>query len=256
METKKGERIKTLMNVLQGQNAIHLREVAELFGVSEMTIRRDLADNPHGVSLIGGYVTRHFAAQRSDIGEYLISAENNRQIEEKRRIGKLAAQFVKTGDTIFVDCGSTTPFVVDFIPDDLEFTAVCNSLNVFAKLQQKPHCSVILCGGTFHRKNMVFESAAESGILDTIRVSKAFISAAGVSERCGVTCFNFHEVDAKKKVMQHAQNRFLLVDHTKFDEVRAAYFAELTDFNYVISDGQLSRRYETAIREHGIALVT
>jgi DeoR family deoxyribose operon repressor len=38
--------------------------------------------------------------------------------------------------------------------------------------------------------------------------------------------------------------------------VRAAYFAELTDFNYVISDGQLSRRYETAIREHGIALVT
>ncbi|MDI9654306.1 DeoR family transcriptional regulator, partial [Burkholderia cenocepacia] len=56
METKKGERIKTLMNVLQGQNAIHLKEVAELFGVSEMTIRRDLADNPHGLSLIGGYV--------------------------------------------------------------------------------------------------------------------------------------------------------------------------------------------------------
>ena len=71
-----------------------------------------------------------------------------------------------------------------------------------------------------------------------------------------MTCFNFHEVDAKKKVMARAQNRFLLVDHTKFDEVRAAYFAELTDFNYVISDGQLSRRYETAIREHGIALVT
>nr|QNH85857.1 BolY [Burkholderia gladioli] len=256
METRKGERIRTLMNVLQGQNAIHLREVAELFDVSEMTIRRDLADNPHGLSLIGGYVTRHFDAQRSDIGEYLISAENHRQTEQKRRIGKLAAQFVKTGDTIFVDCGSTTPFLIDFIPDELEFTAVCNSLNVFAKLQQKPHCSVILCGGVYHRKNMVFESVAEIGILDTVRVSKAFISAAGVSERCGVTCFNFHEVDAKKKVMQRAQNRFLLVDHSKFDEVRAAYFAELTDFHYVISDAQPNPRYESSLREHGIALVT
>ncbi|MDA0570394.1 DNA-binding transcriptional repressor DeoR [Burkholderia gladioli] len=256
METRKGERIRTLMNVLQGQNAIHLREVAELFDVSEMTIRRDLADNPHGLSLIGGYVTRHFDAQRSDIGEYLISTENHRQTEQKRRIGKLAAQFVKTGDTIFVDCGSTTPFLIDFIPDALEFTAVCNSLNVFAKLQQKPHCSVILCGGVYHRKNMVFESVAETGILDTVRVSKAFISAAGVSDRCGVTCFNFHEVDAKKKVMQRAQNRFLLVDHSKFDEVRAAYFAELTDFHYVISDAQPNPRYESSLREHGIALVT
>ena len=99
METKKGERIKALMNVLQGQNAIHLREVAELFGVSEMTIRRDPADNPHGLSLVGGYITCHFAAPRRDIGQYLISAENNRQIEEKR---KLAAQFLKTGDTIFL----------------------------------------------------------------------------------------------------------------------------------------------------------
>ncbi|WP_420959112.1 hypothetical protein [Burkholderia gladioli] len=142
------------------------------------------------------------------------------------------------------------------MPDELEFTAVCNSLNVFAKLQQKPHCSVILCGGVYHRKNMVFESVAETGIFDTVRVSKAFISAAGVSERCGVTCFNFHEVDAKKKVMQRAQNRFLLVDHSKFDEVRAAYFAELTDFHYVISDAQPNPRYESSLREHGIALVT
>ncbi|WP_420959041.1 DeoR family transcriptional regulator [Burkholderia gladioli] len=109
METRKGERIRTLMNVLQGQNAIHLREVAELFDVSEMTIRRDLADNPHGLSLIGGYVTRHFDAQRSDIGEYLISAENHRQTEQKRRIGKLAAQFVKTGDTIFVTAAPPRP---------------------------------------------------------------------------------------------------------------------------------------------------
>ena len=175
METKKGERIKTLMNVLQGQNAIHLKEVAELFGVSEMTIRRDLADNPHGLSLIGG-VTRHFAAQRSDIGEYVVSTENDRQTEEKRRIGKLAAQFVTTGDTIFVDCGSTTPFIVDFIPDDLEFTAVCNSLNVFAKLQQKPHCSVIPVWRRVPPQEHGVRVGGRDGILDTVRVSKAFIS--------------------------------------------------------------------------------
>ncbi|MDP1340779.1 DNA-binding transcriptional repressor DeoR, partial [Klebsiella variicola] len=81
---------------------------------------------------------------------------------EKRLIGQRAASLVRPGDTIFIDCGTTTPFSVDALPDDLEFTALCNSLNVLLKLQQKPLCTVILCGGMLDRRNLVFESRAEA----------------------------------------------------------------------------------------------
>ncbi|PHX51422.1 DeoR family transcriptional regulator, partial [Pseudomonas syringae pv. syringae] len=191
VDVKKTDRIKQIQQALQDQKAIHLREMAALLDVSEMTLRRDLSRHPERLRLLGGYITR--AHDDPEPGDYRVSEQGTRHVEEKRRIGKLAATFIQPGDTVFFDCGTTIPFVVDFIPDELEFTAVCNSLNVLLKLQQKPNCSIVLCGGMFHRKNQVFESHAETSILDGVRLTWAFVSAAGVSLDCGVTCFNLHE---------------------------------------------------------------
>ncbi|MCY0386114.1 DNA-binding transcriptional repressor DeoR [Robbsia sp. Bb-Pol-6] len=241
MESKRTVRLKSVAQTLQKQNAIHLRDMAELLDVSEMTLRRDLDQHDGDLRLLGGYITR--IADPAETSDYRVNEQDSRQIEEKRRIGRLAAAFVRQGDTIFLDCGTTTPFVVDFIPDDLAFTAVCNSLNVLLRLQQKPNCTIILCGGTFHRHNLVFENRTESSVLDGIRLAHAFISAAGVSRQFGVTCFNLDEVDVKRKVLRQAQQCLLLADHTKFDTVRAAYFAELADFHFVVSDKKISRDY-------------
>ncbi|MEA9977107.1 MULTISPECIES: DNA-binding transcriptional repressor DeoR [unclassified Pseudomonas] len=253
MDTKKSDRIKLIQQALQDQKAIHLREMAALLDVSEMTLRRDLGRHTDKFRLLGGHITRVFdSTQASD---YRVTEQDARHVEEKRRIGKLAAAFILPGDTVFFDCGTTIPFVVDFIADELEFTAVCNSLNVLLKLQQKPNCNIILCGGTFHRKNQVFENSAENGILDSIRLTWAFLSAAGVSQEFGVTCFNFNEVEIKKKVLRQAQQCMLLADHSKFDAVRTAHFASLEDFQYVISDKKIPKLYRDLVSTHGMQLV-
>jgi DeoR family deoxyribose operon repressor len=173
VDNKKSERVKRIQQALQDQKAIHLREMAALLDVSEMTLRRDLGRYPEKFQLLGGYITLAFAG--TEAADYQVSEQGTRHVEEKRRIGKLAAAFIQPGDTVFFDCGTTIPFVVDFIADDLEFTAVCNSLNVLLKLQQKPHCSIVLCGGVFHRKNQVFEHRDEAGILDSLRLTWALI---------------------------------------------------------------------------------
>lgn len=236
---------------LQGESAIHLRDMAALLGVSEMTLRRDLADSPQGLRLLGGHVTRSGPPEP----DYQVAEQDQRHVAEKRQIGVLAASLVRPGDTVFIDCGTTTPFIIEALPDDLEFTALCNSLNVLLKLQQKPHCTIILCGGTFHRRNMVFESPAEAGILEGIRVAWAFISAAGVSAAHGVTCYNLNEVEVKRRVMARAQTCVLVADHSKFDEVRAAHFAELSDFQRVISDPGLEAAQQQVIRDSGAILL-
>ncbi|MDE1169499.1 MAG: DNA-binding transcriptional repressor DeoR [Pseudomonas sp.] len=253
MDQKKAERLKLIQQALQDQSAIHLREMAALLEVSEMTLRRDLSKYGDQLRLLGGYITRVHDA--GEPGEYRVAEQDTRHVEEKRRIGKLAAQFIKAGDTAFFDCGTTTPFVIDFIPDELEFTAVCSSLNVLLKLQQKPNCSIVLCGGTFHRKNQVFESAADTSVLDQLRLTWAFVSAAGVSQEFGVTCFNLNEVQVKQKVLRQAQQRVLLADHSKFDNVRTAYFATLADFHCVVSDKKIPRAYREAFAAAGTQLV-
>ncbi|WP_043228982.1 DNA-binding transcriptional repressor DeoR [Pseudomonas sp. CF161] len=249
VESKQSERIKLIQQALQDQKAIHLREMAGLLEVSEMTLRRDLNRYPDKFHLLGGHITLAF--DPADAPDYKVTEQGTRHVEEKRRIGKLAAGFIKGGDTVFFDCGTTVPFVIDFIADELEFTAVCNSLNVLLKLQQKPNCNIVLCGGTFHRKNQVFEHADESSILDSVRLTWAFISAAGVSETFGVTCFNFNEVAVKQKVLRQAQHCMLLADHSKFDVVRTAHFATLDQFNVVVSDKKLPKPYRELITQYG-----
>jgi DeoR family deoxyribose operon repressor len=253
MDSKKSDRIKLIQQALQDQKAIHLREMADLLDVSEMTLRRDLVRHPDKFQLLGGHITLTF--DPNEAAEYRVSDQNARHVEEKRRIGKLAAHFIKTGDTVFFDCGTTIPFVVDFIPDELEFTAVCNSLNVLLKLQQKPNCSIVLCGGTFHRKNQVFEHRNEASILDSLRLTWAFISAAGVSDELGVTCYNFNEVEVKQKVMRQSRHCMLLADHSKFDAVRSAHFAELDSFQVVVTDKKLPKIYRDLIQGYGAQLV-
>ena len=253
VDRKKSDRIKLIQQALHDQKAIHLREMAALLDVSEMTLRRDLGRHPEKFHLLGGHITLAF--DPTETAEYKLTEQGTRHIEEKRRIGKLAAAFIQPGDTVFFDCGTTVPFVVDFIPDDLEFTAVCNSLNVLLKLQQKPNCSIVLCGGTFHRKNQVFEHRDESSILDNVRLTWAFVSAAGVSQTLGVTCFNFNEVEVKQKVLRQAQHCMLLADHTKFDAVKTAHFATLEHFHVVVSDKKLPKTYRDLIQANGAKVV-
>ena len=253
VDRKKSDRIKLIQQALQDQKAIHLREMAALLDVSEMTLRRDLGRYPDKFHLLGGHITLAF--DPTETAEYKLTEQGTRHVEEKRRIGKLAAAFIQPGDTVFFDCGTTVPFVVDFIPDDLEFTAVCNSLNVLLKLQQKPNCSIVLCGGTFHRKNQVFEHRDESSILDNVRLTWAFVSAAGVSQTLGVTCFNFNEVEVKQKVLRQAQHCMLLADHTKFDAVKTAHFATLEQFHVVVSDKKLPKTYRDLIQANGAKVV-
>lgn len=253
VDSKKAERLKLIQQALQDQSAIHLREMAALLDVSEMTLRRDLSKYTDHLRLLGGYITR--IHDGNEPGDYRVAEQDTRHVEEKRRIGKLAASLIQAGDTVFFDCGTTSPFVVDFIPDVLEFTAVCSSLNVLLKLQNKPNCHIVLCGGTFHRKNQVFESSAESSILDNVRLTWAFVTAAGVSQAFGVTCFNFNEVEVKQKVMRQAQQRVLLADFSKFDTVRTAHFAALEDFQYVVSDKKIPRSYKDVIQANGAQLL-
>lgn len=253
VDSKRAERAKLIQQALHDQKAIHLREMAALLEVSEMTLRRDLSRYPDRFQLLGGHITLAFDPAEAD---YKVTEQGTRHVEEKRRIGKLAAAFISSGDTVFFDCGTTVPFVIDFIPDELEFTAVCNSLNVLLKLQQKPNCAIVLCGGTFHRKNQVFEHRDETGILDGVRLTWAFVSAAGVSEPYGVTCFNFNEVEVKQKVLRQAQRSLLLADHSKFDAVRTAHFATLEQFDVVVSDKKLPKVYRDIIASKGGRVVT
>jgi DeoR family deoxyribose operon repressor len=138
---------------------------------------------------------------------------------------------VQPHQTLFFDCGTTTPWIIEAIDSTVPFTAVCYSLNTFLALQEKPACRVILCGGEFHASNAIFKPLNIQDTLSNVCPDIAFYSAAGVNVKQGATCFNLEELPVKQWALNAAQQHELVVDHSKFGKVRPARMGELSRFD-------------------------
>lgn len=241
MDKKPHSRVQKLEFLLTQMDKIHLRDAAEILDVSEMTIRRDLNANSGSITLLGGYIVRepYLDSKHS----YQIFEQETKHIRQKMQVGKLASDLVQEGDVIFFDCGSTIPFVASQIDPVINFTAVCCSINVFLILQEKPNCNVILSGGSYSRHNAFLTPISLYNELDTVCTDKAFISAAGVDVRHGVTCFNFDEAKTKQKAMAKTCQSILVFDHSKINKVQQAYVGKLKEFDELICDQTLPAEF-------------
>lgn len=254
METlRREDRIAKITQQLKRKTKLHLKDAAALFGVSEMTIRRDINAEPSGITLLGGYIVSDI--QQTAMAHYFVADQKNKLVEEKRLLGALAAELIAPNDTVFFDCGTTIPYLIDAIDEELAFTAICYSLNTFLALQDKPQCRVILCGGEFHSDNYIFNSIGRRNELDYFRPNKAFISAAGVSIERGATCFGVNELPMKQQAIESAQQVILVADHSKFAQTRPAHIGALKLFHCVVSDRAPDAVFADYFQAHGIQLI-
>ncbi|MDK2897537.1 MAG: DeoR family transcriptional regulator, deoxyribose operon repressor [Candidatus Atribacteria bacterium] len=255
---KKTERINYIANILSLQGIVRIRELAQKLGVSEMTIRRDLdslAQTNVADLIPGGAVLKKTSSSNSEEEPYFFSAAGSQMIQEKIKICRKAISLVEAGDTIAIDTGSTTEQLPQFIPTSLPLTIICFTLNILFKVYGNENWEIIFTGGRFHRNSLMFESPEGVELIKKMRINKAFISAAGVDETLGVTCANQYEVETKRAAMKSSDTKILLADSSKFGKVKIAYFADLSDFDLVITDSGLDPYYQDVIRDVGLQLL-
>ncbi len=252
----KNQRIKDIINLLKVQSFVEIKELKEKLNVSEMTIRRDLSllaqDNI--VKLIPGGAIRKPPFETEE-EHYLISHEETVRTNEKINIGQKACSLIHPNDTIILDIGSTTEYVARFIREDVPVTILCYTVNILAEIYRKPSCNVIFPGGYMHANELMFESSEGISLIRRTRADKAFISAAGVHAELGVTTVYPYELETKRAIMQSAKTRILVVDSSKFGKTRSVYFADLKDFNVVITDAEIPPEYVQRIGALGIELL-
>lgn len=254
---KKTDRRNLLIEIIKSKNGASVKELASLLDVSEMTIRRDLSvleqDNIV-TNVYGAAIYNPANKEQSDI--YELSYAKFSQDTEKKSIGSFAASFIKSNDIIVIDTGSTTEMLAEHIDDDLEATILCYNANILNSLRLKDNLSLIFSGGHYHPKTQMVESAEGIDLIQSMRFTKAFISAAGIHKSLGVTCAYHYEIPTKKAIMHSSVEKILLLDSSKFDEVKPAYFANLEDFDVVITDEGITKEWEDEIKNKNIKLYT
>lgn len=235
MNDRSAMRLARLQQALARGGTLHLSDAAHLCGVSEMTIRRDVAASEGAMSLLGGRLILTSHPRYSPA--YDLDRQKDSHAVAKRRLCERAAGLIAHGETLFIDCGTTLLPLVGRLAALERLTVVTYALNVANAVSLMPEVRLVLLGGLYHASSQSFGSDDMSAAIKRLGINRAFISAAGVHAERGVSCFHFHEVAPKQAAIASAEQRLLVIDESKIGQVRPAYFARLDDFDAVITDG-------------------
>ncbi len=249
-------RVKKIQEIIRQSSSITILKLAVTLDVSKMTIRRDLdqiLEDPD-IQLIRGMLIYNRLHDNDDESKYSIISASTLNQAAKERIANKAKSLLEPEDTIIIDAGSTTELLARIIPDTLNIEVTCFSLNILNEILKNGSCNVTLPGGKFHCSSMIFQSREGIELLKKTRVKKAFISAYGVNLRLGVTCSADFERELKRTALNSAKQRILLADSSKFGKVNTIHFADLEDFDTIVTDNQLPENIVTEIRNRGITL--
>ncbi|MCJ7534760.1 MAG: DeoR/GlpR family DNA-binding transcription regulator [Anaerolineales bacterium] len=209
-------------------------ELSALLGVSEATVRRDLEwmENEgilyrtHG----GAILSQHLQLEP----EYKQRAQ--RQVQEKRAIGKLAASMVAEGEIIFVNSGSTTTQLIQQIRTNSNISVVTNNLSAALEVGETS-LELILVGGLFQPKSNSVAGRFAIDNLNQIYADKAFIGVDGITVRHGYTVPSNDEAEVIRLMLERTNGPvYIVADHTKWGTVSNFEVAQINEIPLLITD--------------------
>jgi len=243
-------RLEKIRDYLRQKKSATIMELADLLAVSHMTIRRDLTSLSHNdrLKLIhGGVVFREDDPELKD--KYSLTEARIDMQEAKKRIARKAAALIESGDSVIIDAGSTGELIATYLPEDFPLTVICYALNIASIVAAKPNCSLIVTGGYYHHSSMVLESNEGLSLLKQNRANKTFITASGVNIKLGVTCSNFFERTTKQAALKSANTKILVADSSKFGLIKTGHFADVEEFDIIITDKEVPEHTIEPIRK-------
>ena len=212
-------------------------ELSSLLGVSEATVRRDLEwmENEgilyrtHG----GAILSQHLQLEP----EYKQRAQ--RQVEEKRAIGRLAASLIEDGDIVFINSGTTTTQLIRHIRPNANITIVTNNLTAALEIGES-NLELILVGGIFQPKSNSVAGRFAIDNLSQIYADQAFIGVDGISIKQGFTVPSNAEAEIVRLMIERTNGPICVVaDHTKWDTVSNFEVAHIDQAQRIITDQEL-----------------
>ncbi|WP_248925913.1 DeoR/GlpR family DNA-binding transcription regulator [Paenibacillus hamazuiensis] len=250
------ERLNKIKELLFKKKRVDVYELSELFSVTEVTIRRDLDKlEQMGVLLktYGGAVLNENLLQAQPATN--ASETDDKIAEEKRMIGKIAAQMVEDGEAIYLSPGTTCLEIARNLKDK-RLTVVTNDLYIALMLNESIGIKVVVTGGDLRPSSSMLTGGFTMQTLTGIFINKAFISVKGVHFDSGYTVGSYEEVMVLQEVMKISSDIVIAADYTKFGAIGFAKLGDLSLASKVITNKQIPSEYKKHFFEQAVKLYT
>lgn len=227
------ERRQAILTILKVRDSIRVAELRERLGVSEVTIRKDLAfleDQGFLTRTHGGAVP----AERSDPRLSVVARARTSQ-EAKVAIARAARELIQHGETIFLDSGTTTAALAELITE-MELRVVTNNVRVLNTLIDRSGIALFMIGGSYRHDSGSFIGPWAEENLRRVHLDHAFIGATGISREGSFSARNSIEAMTKRAAIAAARTTVVMADRTKLGVHAFSIFADAPDVAVLVTD--------------------
>jgi len=247
-----------ILTMVERHGFVRVNTLARHFGVSDVTIRTDLEALAAGHALQrvhGGAI----AGLRSSAHERSFEKALLQYADEKRRIGRAAADLVRSYQAVLLDSGTTTTAIARalLLREELEdVVVITNALNIALELEPAhPRLTVVVTGGTLRPVQHSLVAPLAEGVLERIRADVAFLGCNGVRADVGVTNLSLPDADMKRRFLQNAARTVIVADSSKVGATHVSRVAPIDQVDVLVTGRDADESELAEIRSHDVTVV-
>ena len=230
----RGERLAAILVELRQRGQVHVTDLAERFGVSLATLRRDLAIlEDQGLCL-----RRYGGAVPTDSSTELpVVFRDRRSKAEKRAVAETAARLLPRGpQTVGFTGGSTTSEIARVLSERVDLVVVTNALNIAAEMAAKPRVRVVVSGGVARSQSTELVGPWAEAALAQATIGTAYVGVDGLDLDEGLTTHDPVEARTNAVLLGRAEHVIVVADSSKIGRAMPGRIAPLTAMHVLVTD--------------------
>jgi DeoR/GlpR family transcriptional regulator of sugar metabolism len=245
--------MRQVLLLLETRDAVPVAELAELFSVSEVTVRSDLATMAQNglVARVRGGV-RALNRGQSEVG---FDLRLRLEVGRKSAIARAAAALVDEGEAVALDASTTAYYLALELRSKRELVVVTNGLLVATALADAPGITVLVTGGTLRLSAMSLVGDLGTDVLRTTRINKGFLGARGLSLERGLMDLNPDEVRIKQEMADACEQVYGILDGTKWHRSALLSFVAPDDLTGIVTDSSAPDEEVAAWRSRDVEVI-
>ena len=246
------ERRALILQLLEQNQEVQVTELSRHTGISEVTIRKDLTilQNRHLLLRTRGGAMRKPIENTNE--ETAIDRKRLFNIKDKERIGEEAAKFIKDGDFIMLDSGTTTLEVARHLDQFHYLRILTNAMNIATELMQYKRFDVVLLGGNVRVNSHSMVGPLALSVLRNFRGYKLFLGVDSFSIENGVSTPDLEEALLNQVMVQQASKVIAVFDSSKFNKRSFVHVANVNELDSIVTDRAIPIGMSSKLKAAGV----
>ena len=245
-------RYPEILEMARREGKVTVEGLAEHFGVTLQTIRRDLSDLAEA-----GRLERVHGGAVLPSGTINIGYEERRHLnsQAKQSMALACARHIPNGISLFLNIGTSTEAVAQELMGHKDLMVATNNMNVANILVANPDCEILVTGGSLRRSDGGLIGTLATDSIRQFKFDLAVIGCSALDQDGDILDFDIQEVGVSRAILRQSRQTILVADHSKFKRSAPARIGSLAEVDIFVTDAPLPNALTELCQQWGTAVV-